>query len=72
MLLAPARSIAASLWTLPIFWSASFRNSSVLDLSAVGSERLERVAQLMLIGGAAPGGEQPPGGKARDQRADDE
>ena len=26
------RSMAASLWTLPIFWSASLMNSSVLDL----------------------------------------
>ena len=35
-------------------------------------ERLERIAQLILLGGAAARREQPAGRKARNQRADDE
>ncbi len=37
-----------------------------------GGEGLEGVAQLILLGGAAAGGQQPSGRKARDQRAHDE
>ena len=37
-------------------------------LEGRGGERLERVAQLILVGGAAARGEQPSGGKTGDQR----
>ena len=41
-------------------------------LEGGGGERLKGIAQLILVGGAAAGGEQPSGGETRDQRGDDD